>query len=362
MSANLSQSSPSHRILGLDGLRALSVLAVFFHHTGGSLLKGGYIGVEFFFVLSGFLITKILREEKSRNGSIDFVSFYMRRARRLYPALILLVLGVAAYCAVVGGKYNIWSETLPALFYVMNWYRAFDWYDAILTGHTWSLAIEEQYYLIWPLMLSVILLVVPRKPYFVVTGIAALVVLWRYYLFQQGIPLSRVYGGFDTHADGLLIGAILALIPPGYLSKLGKLWVPASAYLIVVLLDQSAVNFSLSKFGFGTVSLAAAIVIARVISEQDSLLVANLSVSPLAWLGKVSYGFYLWHYPVIQIVMYGGHDSVLGFFGSLQYPIPLLVSFVFTISMVLTVISWYLVEQPIMRAVSRSRSEPAVSA
>lgn len=354
MSVNLTQNSQSQRILGLDGLRALSVLAVFFHHTGGTFIEGGYIGVELFFVLSGYLITKILCNERSASGRIDFVAFYIRRAKRLYPALIALLVAVAAYCFSFE-KHDLWLETLPSLFYVVNWYRAFNWYDGVLTGHTWSLAIEEQFYLVWPLLLSAFIWLAPRRSYLLVLGLIAAIVIWRTSFFIDGAPLRRMYNGFDTHADAILIGAVLSLVSTNILRRIGTVWSVALIYILVVVFSKAAMEFSLSVYGFGSVAAASAALIAKVISDQESILVRVLNVKPLVWLGTVSYGFYLWHYPIIQIALYGGHDSILGFFGSLEYPIPMLVSAVFITTLFVTSASWYLVERPIIRSGHRPK-------
>jgi peptidoglycan/LPS O-acetylase OafA/YrhL len=355
MLAGQKSESEAKRILGLDGLRALSVIAVFFHHTGGTLMKGGYIGVEVFFVLSGYLITSILCREKNKSGAIDFVGFYIRRARRLYPALILLLVAVVAYCAIYN-KYNLTLETIPSLFYVMNWYRAFEWYDAVLTGHTWSLAIEEQFYLLWPLLLSLLIWCSPRKLPLFIFALILSIVAWRTYLFLGNAHLSRIYNGFDTHADALLVGALLALVSTDVLRRVGLLWVPALAFLLVVLFNQEMTDFSLSRHGFGIVAVASAMVIAKVVSDQSSMLVRVLSFKPLVWLGTVSYGFYLWHYPLIQAVMYGGHDPILGFYGSLAYPIPFLVGTIFLGTLLITSISWYFVEKPIINYAHKKTS------
>lgn len=129
------------RILGLDGLRALSVLVVFSHHADVTSLHGGYIGVEVLFVLSGYLIARNLLAERAASGGMDYLVFYIRRAKRLYPALTLMLAAVFAYCMLIK-RNDEFQETMPSLLYVMSWYRAFEWYDAALTGHTWSLAIS----------------------------------------------------------------------------------------------------------------------------------------------------------------------------------------------------------------------------
>ncbi|WP_447781023.1 acyltransferase family protein [Pseudomonas plecoglossicida] len=342
------------RVLGLDGLRALAVLAVFFHHTGSELFSGGYIGVEIFFVLSGYLITKVLNDEYAREGSIGYLSFCLRRVRRLLPALLLVLLFVYLYCITYRPQVAV-EETVPALLYVTNWVRAFNWYDPVLTGHTWSLAVEEQFYLIWPVIVTGILFFAPKQPHIVVFGLIAAAIAWRLYLFSTGHGLARIYNGIDAHADALLFGALLALLQARHTKVLGNMWIPAAGYLIAVLLSKELAEYSLGKLGFGSVAFASMFVIAKIVSDQNSLIVDFLSFQPLAWLGTISYGFYLWHYPLIQIGMYGGHDSILGYFGSLYYPIPMLVASIFAITFVISALSWYLVERPIIRGLSSSK-------
>jgi len=267
-----------------------------------------------------------------------------------------MLAAVFAYCMLIK-RNDAFQETVPSLLYVMNWYRAFEWYDAALTGHTWSLAIEEQFYLLWPLLLTLLLAISSKRTWALVVILAAVVIFWRFHAFTFGYSAARVYCGFDTHADGLLLGATLACLPSVYLWKIGKLWLPASAYLIAILFNQNLVDYSLTKYGYGTVAIASAILISKVVSDQKSLLVANLSVEPLAWLGKVSYGFYLWHYPIIYVMMYGGNDKILGFYGSLPYPIPTLAISVFSLTLAITAASWYFLESPILRWKYRSEGK-----
>lgn len=338
------------RIAGLDGLRALSVMAVFLAHTGlAGVVGGGYVGVDVFFVLSGYLITTLLVAEHSRSGRIDLLAFYWRRARRLYPALLLMLAGVTVYCLIFPATLKLSLEVLPAFFYVMNWVRAFGFYDAHLTGHTWTLAIEEQFYLVWPLILLGLLKFLPRRILIAVVVLIVGVIGWRSFLMSHEFPLVRIYCGFDTHSDGLLIGALLAVAPRRWISLAGTLWPAAAAYLCFVLLNEAGIEFSLQALGYPLTPLAAALIIAKVVTKQRSVLVRILDITPLVGLGRVSYGFYLWHYVVLQSMLYGGHDTMGAFFGGFSHPNIAMVTITFATSMALSLFSWFVVEKPAMR-------------
>ncbi|WP_321793926.1 acyltransferase [Caballeronia sp. J97] len=333
---------------GLDGLRALSVLAVFFTHTGLAGIEGGFIGVDLFFVLSGFLITRLLSAEHARDGQISFRNFYWRRARRLYPALFGVLAAVAIYTSFYEPALRGSLEVFPALFYVTNWVRAFGGYDAALTGHTWSLAIEEQFYLLWPCLLLVFLRLGYRRSLVGMIMLAVLIFAWREWLSLHHVRLARIYCGFDTHTDGLIYGAILASLNREHIRRIGYLWPLGAAYLGVTLVDPKMAHFAAKPLGYMPTSLAAAVVIARVFTAQTSLLVRVLNVWPLAKLGRVSYGFYLWHYPVIHVMLFGGHDPILAFFGSLAFPKLAMIGATFAVSLALTLLSWFLIEKPTM--------------
>lgn len=346
------------RIAGLDGLRALSVLAVFAHHTGLTTAHGGLIGVDVFFVLSGFLITRILGAEYGKTGRISLASFYLRRARRLYPALILFLAIAAGYCAVFQPQIDLAWEIGPALFYFMNWVRALGVYDAPMTGHTWSLAVEEQFYLVWPLVVLGMMHLRVVKPVVVVAFVALALAAWRIYLERNGASAARLYNGFDTHSDGLLVGAFIALAPPGIIRFMALLWKLSAAFLIVCILIQGAADFADSGAGFFIVALAAGSIIAKVFSDQGSVLVGVLSDKTLTWLGVVSYGFYLWHYAVIRVLLYSGHDQFGAFFGSLEYPRIAMFFACLVGSLVPTALSWYLLESPILKRANKEPTAP----
>lgn len=210
---------------GLDGLRALAVLAVIAYHADVSFLKGGFLGVEVFFVVSGYLITLLLLAEHERTGRISLKGFWARRARRLLPALFAMMAAVAALSAFVpylrGSLAKLRDELLWAVLYASNWFQIIDeqsYFEAQgrppLLRHLWSLAVEEQFYVVWPLLMFVVLkLFRDRLPaigmVFVIGAVAASV--WMAVLYDASDP-NRVYLGTDTRAGGLLLGAGFAMV------------------------------------------------------------------------------------------------------------------------------------------------------
>ena len=209
------------RLPGLDGLRAIAVLAVVVYHADLGWLPGGFLGVDVFFVISGFLITTLLLAERERLGRIRLRAFWMRRARRLLPALFLVLVATLTLAVVLAPDEvaRLRGDTLAALGYVTNWYlivRQQSYFEAMGRPspllHLWSLAVEEQFYVVWPLVLAAGLLLVRRRGMLVASLVGAIgSALLMGWLYQPGVDPSRVYYGTDTHATGLLLGAALAL-------------------------------------------------------------------------------------------------------------------------------------------------------
>src|ERR687894_1117737 len=211
---------------GLDGLRALAVIAVLLYHAGISWIPGGFLGVEVFFVLSGYLITALLLAEWRTKGSVDVKAFWLGRARRLLPALYLLLVVTLAYAVVFlpGEVAGLREDVIAALGYVTNWYLVLgheSYFEAVgrpsLLKHLWSLAVEEQFYLFWPLVfwLGVSFGATrwrTRRVLMAALGGAAISVALMAVLFVPGVDPSRLYYGTDTRAGGLLVGAALALV------------------------------------------------------------------------------------------------------------------------------------------------------
>ncbi|MCM3629179.1 acetyltransferase [Paenibacillus glycanilyticus] len=308
---------------GLDGVRAIAVIAVIAYHFGWPVASGGLLGVGVFFVLSGYLITDLLLEERRSTGRIHFRRFWIRRSLRLLPAMLLMLLAITVYLALAdrGRLSDICGEMLSALTYTSNWYliyRQVSYFESFgplsPIGHLWSLAVEEQFYLVWPLLLWGMIRFIPfptRGKLAVVTLTAAAASLIAMaFLYVPGTDPSRVYYGTDTRAFGLFIGAAFAIfIPSRKLAEpLGRRSVVLDAIgaigLCISLLMITSVDKyddSLYRGGMFVLSMAAGLVIVASASPF-SLIGKLLSWKPLRWIGIRSYGIYLWHYPV-QVLM-----------------------------------------------------------
>lgn len=326
-----------NRFLGLDGLRALAALLIFGLHAQWPGFRGGYLGVDIFFVLSGFLITRNLAREIDLTGTVQLSKFYWRRIVRLFPPLLTTTCVIAiVHCVVIGQKAifssgSIWrDEVAPSLLYISNWTRSFLGQVPGTLGHTWSLSAEEQYYLLWPLLLICLLKAGRRRAVCILLLAAIAVVLWRAHLINSEISFTRIYHALDTRSDGLLVGSALGLLPDEQLRSVARFWL--IGLLAVISPIATVANF---QWSVAMTVLGAAIVIAKLASDQTCLLSRCLSLQPLVWLGQVSYAFYLWHFPILII------------FGAFSVPYTWLYAFVFSI--VGAAGSWRYVEIPASR-------------
>ena len=271
---------------GLDGLRALAVIAVLLFHAelfwSPVRFAGGFLGVDVFFVLSGYLITSLLLAERGRGGGIDVRAFWLRRARRLLPAVVLLIIGLLVYAAIFlpDDVAGLRVDVLAAFAYVTNWYLIFDhqsyfesWGRPSLLQHLWSLAIEEQFYLLWPLLFAGGIRVLRPTGLLIalLAGAAASAVLMTV-LYQNGADTSRIYYGTDTRAMALLLGSALAFVwtPERAQAAAGRARVLALdiaglaslgvlIYFFIWLKDD---NPFLYQGGFAATAVASAVVIA----------------------------------------------------------------------------------------------------
>jgi peptidoglycan/LPS O-acetylase OafA/YrhL len=352
---------------GLDGVRAVAVIAVLGYHFGVPHMDGGLLGVSVFFTLSGFLITGILITAWDRSRRIPFGRFYLGRARRLLPALAVVLLTVLAVTALVDRSAlgQRWDETVAAAFYVSNWFtiRTGSSYFDLFAGpspleHLWSLAVEEQFYLVWPVLLLVLLrLTGGRKPRvaLIAAGLAAASFVLLAVLAHAGIDNTRPYEGSDTRAGELLVGAALALVyRPTRIKRTPPLAVRAgvdvtglAALLGIVWMVTSTSTFSLSLYRGGLALLALLSALLLVAVSYPGSLSGRLLGSPLPrWLGERSYGIYLWHMPVVAFTPH--HE--LGAPGDWFWPATLDLA----LTLVLASLSWTLIEDPVRRHGLRS--------
>jgi len=310
------------RVPGLDGLRAVAVLGVLAFHFGVRGIVGGYLGVDAFFVLSGYLITALLLDEWRRTGAIGLSGFWARRARRLLPALLLLLVVVIAYAAFFAGDATLGGlrkDVLSTLAYVANWrfigshVSYFDQFNAPSpVQHLWSLAVEEQFYVVWPIVALVILRwmrSVQVLRWVAVAGTAGSVFLMSR-LYHPGTDPSRVYFGTDTKAQVILVGVILATLAPSqaWSSSSARRWLligSASVGLLVIAWTWTHVDGQ-SSFLYRGGTLVHAVAVATLIASSVALPASGvsrlLSQKPLAYVGRISYGVYLWHWPVFLVL------------------------------------------------------------
>jgi len=314
---------------GLDGLRALAIIGVLLYHAGIDWLPGGFLGVDVFFVISGFLITSLVLEEYDRSGRIDFKRFYLGRARRLLPAVVvlLIVVGIAVLFVYQDALSAFRQDALATIFYVNNWWYVLvdqSYFESMgrppLLKHLWSLSVEEQFYLIWPV---VALLLVRSGGRPLVRRIALLLAVastvWMAVIaIRNGYPVdadpSRAYFGTDSHSMGLLVGAALATVwRPGRLSThiprgtqviVTGTGIVALAVVVAFYLFVGEFTPWLYRGGFLALAFFTTVLIAAV-THPASVLGPALGVGVLRYLGRRSYGIYLWHWPIFMVTRPG---------------------------------------------------------
>lgn len=324
---------------GLDGLRAIAVLLVIVYHFWPTVLPGGMIGVDIFFVISGFLITSLLLREGALNGRIALGSFWVRRARRLLPAIALMILVLGPVSLIVGGdiQVNLGRQLLGAATFSSNWISIFAGNDYFaqtspeLFTNFWSLAVEEQFYVLWPLLIVASgLLLGCRWRHFsaiMVLGILASLGVAAF-LLMNGTPISRIYYGTDTHLYGLLLGALLAFARPWSLyPPMGKKalyrvaqpfgliaftrvmvsWLSLFALIPYAILVPESAPGAIPWGLFGASLLALGVIqgmLPDMLAGASEALRRLLNFAPLRWVGERSYGLYLWHWPLAVVMHY----------------------------------------------------------
>jgi len=278
----------------LDGLRGIAIALVLLGHARlPGLHAASTVGVTLFFVLSGFLITTLLLEERERTGRIDAVAFYKRRARRLLPALVVFLAVIAVVLAVTGYGDRIVGSIAPPLLYYANWVLATGG-ELPLLSHTWSLSVEEQFYIVWPLLLIGLLIVAaPRRLAAIMLTVAALITVLRLVLWESE-SIERIARATDTRADALLIGCAVAFFFAIRGRSLSKWSLAGGVFMLIV---PSTLEVGIIRYGMGlTIAAAGGALLVALAASRGSRL---LEWRPLVWLGSISYSLYLWQTPAI---------------------------------------------------------------
>jgi peptidoglycan/LPS O-acetylase OafA/YrhL len=308
------------RVPALDGLRAVAIVMVIGYHIDDSLVPAGHWGVVLFFVLSGYLLTRLLCSEVDENGRVDLKVFYLKRSVRLFPALIVFCLALF----VVG---IAWSRLVPTLGYYANYARIAGLDLGPLT-HTWFLAVMGHFYLLWPLVIGAI---PTRFRVRAVSLLALVAIVWRVIAIEVMSP-GWVYNATDTNAAALLAGCCLAVLPPQKWRSVG--W-SVPALVALTLLPVFGEESSLFHWGdFLAIALG-------VVAVQYALSRPAWLENPVVlWLGEISYGLYLWHYAFLRI------------------EIPIWAALTFAVATAAA--SWYLLEKPVLRWAARLEDKPAM--
>ena len=276
----------------LDGLRAVAATSVLLFHSQVPGANAGFLGVDMFFVLSGFLITRLLIDEGERYGSVDYIRFSMRRLKRLYPALLFFLAGYLIFAVYLFSSNPLiehLQHALIAAIYMSDYYQAFNSNIAYIS-HTWTLGVEEKFYLVWPIIISLLIKIERRAACIILAVLFITATCWRALNVAEANDFLNVYYRFDTHFTGLILGSLCGV---ANLKLRGFCWIIGAAGLAITLYFASWKGVMTARVGFTTLELSTAILVC---SRP-----AFLGFFVLPWLGKMSYGFYLWHYLFIQV-------------------------------------------------------------
>ncbi|EJR29536.1 MULTISPECIES: acyltransferase family protein [Bacillus] len=350
----------SRYMVGLDSLRGLAILGVILYHINFNWMPGGFLGVTVFFVLSGYLITDILAIEWKNNKRIDLKKFWLSRARRLLPGMLIMLIVTLAWITIFHSSLlvKMRGDSLAALLYFSNWwyiYHKLSYFDSFSQlsplNHFWSLAVEEQFYVVWPFVISLGFYYIKKQSrmiLFICLGAIASALAMAI-LYEPGSDPSRIYYGTDTRAFSLLIGAALALIWPS--SRLANKIIPQArlildvigglALIIILIMFWKTNQYEpfLYRGGMVLLSLATALLVAN-LAHPASRIAQFLRFRPLRWMGVRSYGIYLWHYPIITLTT---PKVNAGEFSSTRAILQ------FLLIIIVAQISWKFIENPIRK-------------
>jgi peptidoglycan/LPS O-acetylase OafA/YrhL len=335
----------------LDGLRGFAILCVMICH-GTQHLPGGFIGVDIFFVLSGLLITALLIEEFARANTISMLNFYQRRVFRLVPALAAMLMTYCLLTLIIRGpRSGVGSciDAAVAFAYVTNWAQVFGFHSSFYLRHTWSLSVEEQFYILWPFILVTLLRITNVKGQAVLVACAIALFSWllRACLCAHAAALDSIYIRLDTRADSLMIGCALGAVlfsrmvterAKKMLQRLMVILAPLSfSGLIALSFFADVKDPRMYYFGFELVDFLTAALIIDVFFGHRSIIQKVLAMKWLVWVGSISYGLYLWHY-IVYLTLYG-----MDFNSMATFTVGSLVTFL------VAALSYYAMEKPILR-------------
>ena len=336
---------------GLDGARGLLTLGVLLAHTRMALFSGAMVYMDVFFTMSGFLITSLLIKDFQKRGRISLKNFYLRRFMRLYPALTAMVVVFIALSWFLSDRFDILlTEALVSWFYLMDYGWALEQIPVYYTGHTWSLAVEEQFYLLWPLVFIGLLRLsgLTVRTACVIFAMALLFWGWRFWLTYNGASIAHLYNAFDTRADALLIGCALAVLlkvidiaDHPLISRFCALaMLPIALGLLAAgfTMDPNYRWYYYVSPLFGAFPAVIAIIGSL---HPDRNLMHMIQEHPVpVFIGRICYGLYIWHFPIFTWIE--------GWAGQYRYGMILLIGWPLTFAV--ATLSFYLIERPFMRA------------
>ncbi|EHV5308498.1 acetyltransferase [Staphylococcus pseudintermedius] len=341
---------------GLDGVRAVAVIAIIIYHLNPQWLSGGFLGVDTFFVISGYLITSLLLTEYHNTGKIELMSFWLRRVKRLIPAVLFLVMGVIVLSLIFMPMeiQKVRADSIAAIFYVSNWWyimQNVDYFEQFAVQplkHLWSLAIEEQFYLVFPIVLLSLLSFIRRlksiRIIFLILLVISMIAMMVLYIPNENV--ARVYFGTDTRIQTLLMGVLLALVWPPFQLKakvntqmrmmIDTAGVVGLAILFICFKFVSETNSILYYGGFFLISTVTLLVIASSV-HPSGYFAKFLGNKVFTFIGSRSYSLYLWHYPIIVLIH---HQFVQGQIPPLVYVVEILLM------VLMAEFSYKFIEQP----------------
>lgn len=342
---------PLGYMASLDGARGLLTLGVLLAHTRMALFSGAMVYMDVFFTMSGFLITSLLIKDFQKRGRISLKNFYLRRFMRLYPALTAMVVVFLALSWIFSDRFEVLlTEAMLSWFYLMDYWWALGQPPVYYTGHTWSLAVEEQFYLLWPLVFIGLLRLggLTVRTASIIFVMALLFWGWRIWLTYSGAGIDHLYGAFDTRADALLIGCALAVLLKAIdIADHPLAWRLCALAMLPIALGLLAAGFTMDHNYrwyyyvsplFGALPAAIAIVGSL---HPDRNLMHMIQEHPVpVFIGRICYGLYIWHFLIFT--------WIVGWAGEYRYGMVLLIGWPLTFA--IATLSFYLIERPFMRA------------